>query len=116
MKRKLLLTLSWLGSTVGTALAATGGGGTVNLTPIDPLGQASFTDVANAVTTALVNIAIPIVGVMVLIGGIQLMTAGGSTERIASGRKTITYAVIGFAVVLFAKGVVIIIKQVLGVP
>jgi predicted permease len=59
----------------------------------------------------LANIVAPL---MVLIGGLQLMFAGGNEERIKSGRKTILYAVVGYAIVLLASGLSLIIKDVLG--
>jgi len=50
----------------------------------------------------------------VLIGGFQMITAAGNAEKFSSGRKTILYAAIGFAVVLAAKAVVVLIKNILG--
>jgi hypothetical protein len=51
---------------------------------------------------------------MVLVGGFQLMMAGGDTEKVTRGRKTILYAAVGFAVVLLAKSVALIIQNILG--
>ena len=78
----------------------------------DPLGK-SFIAVATAIGNALTTIAIPIVAIMVIWGGFQIMTAGGSEEKISSGRKTILYAAIGFAVVLLASQIVPLINEIL---
>jgi len=61
--------------------------------------------VANSIIQFLLKIAIPICSIMVLVGGFQMMTAGGDPTKFANGRKTILYAALGFAVVLIATGV-----------
>src|SRR3989338_1559854 len=49
--------------------------------------------------------------VMILIGGFQWMTAGGNEEKVASAKKIISAAVIGFVVVLLAWAIVIFVVQ-----
>jgi hypothetical protein len=51
---------------------------------------------------------------MVLIGGFQIMTAGGNEEKVKEGKSTIKWAVIGYIIILLANGLVLIIKSVLG--
>jgi len=85
---------------------------TITLT--NPLGSQSFTDVVNKVADFLITVSIPIAAIMVLWGGFQMMTAAGDPEKFKSGRQTILYAAIGLAVVLAAKSVVVLIKNVLG--
>jgi len=60
-------------------------------------------------------IAPPIVTLMIFWGAFQILTAAGNPEKITSGRKTITYAVIGYVIILIGWGFVSIIKEVLGV-
>lgn len=64
------------------------------------------------VLSDLLILATPIVAVMVIIGGYQILTAGGEPEKFSRGRKTILYAAVGFAIILMAKGVVFIIQDV----
>ncbi|MEK7174573.1 MAG: hypothetical protein AAB759_02855 [Patescibacteria group bacterium] len=87
---------------------------TGGLTITNPLGDSTFPAVVAAVSEALAQIAIPIVAVMVLYGAFQIMTAGGKPEQVSSGRKTILYAVIGYAVVLLATSVVPLLTEILG--
>lgn len=106
------------GSTGGTGYTGGTGSGGTTLTLINPLackGAApnDLVCVANAITTALLQVSIPIVAIMVLIGGFQILTAGGDPEKFKTGRKTIMYAVIGFAVIFVARGVVSIIQSLL---
>ena len=51
---------------------------------------------------------------MILIGGFQILTARGDPGQITSGRKTITYAVIGFLIILLSKGVALILLEIIG--
>ena len=102
---------------VGIALADGGpigtGGGPITL--LNPLGPQSFAGIVQAILGALFTLSIPIVAIMVMVGGYQILTAVGDEERLKTGRRTITYAVIGFAVILLANGVVSLIRSLLNV-
>ena len=83
----------------------------------DPLGCGGAGDggllcVFTNVLRALRLISIPIVSIMVIVGGFQILTASGEEEKIKTGRRTITWAVVGFAVILIAEGVAGIVKSV----
>ncbi len=54
--------------------------------------------------------------IMMLWGGITILTAGGNKERFDTGRKTLTYAVFGLAIVFVAYLVVKLIGYVLNIP
>ncbi len=75
----------------------------------------TITDCANKIIDLLITIAVPIVAIMVLYGGFQIITAGGNPEKFKNGRNTILYAAIGFVAVLAAKGVVSLIQAIFGV-
>lgn len=60
-------------------------------------------------------IAPPIVALMVLYGAFQILFAGGEPEKFATGRKTILYAAIGYAIIFIASGISLIIKSVLDI-
>ena len=47
-----------------------------------------------------------------IIGAIQLLTAYGSDEKIATGKKTITYAIVGLVIALLSYAIVSIISSV----
>ncbi|HVO28552.1 MAG TPA: pilin [Candidatus Paceibacterota bacterium] len=94
---------------------ASGTGSQTSVSLPNPLGSINnFQAVVAAISNFLVMIAIPLVAVMALIGGFQMITAGGSPEKFANGRKTLMYAAIGFAVVVLASGIVSIIKNLFG--
>ncbi len=101
---------------VHTVLAATttnpGGQGITLQNPLSGCNDLSCP--VNAVAQFLFTIAIPICAIFVLVGGFQMMTAAGDPEKFGKGRKTILYAVIGFAIVLLAGSVAALIKSLLG--
>lgn len=91
------------------------GGGAINLPnplhcPTDP----QITCVAQKIISGLLVITTPIVIIMVLIGAFQILAAGGNPEMVTKGRKTILYAVVGYAIVLVAQGLTFIIREALG--
>lgn len=73
-----------------------------------------FIGIINNILNYLIYISIPILALMILIGGFQILTARDKPEQITSGKKTIQYAVIGFAIILISKGVALIILKVIG--
>jgi hypothetical protein len=102
-------------SMIGTAFAQ-GGAGTVAPTLVNPLGANcnNLTCPLTAVANFLFVIAIPLCGIIILIGGFQMMTAAGDPEKFSKGKKTLLYAVIGFAVILIAGSVATLIKNAFG--
>ncbi len=111
---KILQLVIYLSGLAGFADKAAAQAGNPSITIINPVGTDSFQVVVQKVMSALITIATPIVAIMVLVGGFQILTAGGDPEKFGKGKKTILYAVIGYAVIILADGVVLIIKDILG--
>lgn len=97
----------------GVAWAVESGGGTGFKIP-NPLSCDTLGKCAENIIKDLLLLSVPIVTVMVVIGAYQILTAGGDPEKFKTGRKTIVYAAVGFAVLLLAQGVVYIVQDVLG--
>ena len=81
--------------------------------PLNCDGDCDFVGIIDKLTELLTTLAIPLGTVMIIIGGIQYMTAGGNEERANKAKKTLLYTVIGVAIVLAAKFLVDIIREVL---
>lgn len=128
---KAYLFISLAGVNVGSALAnidgnvPTGGNGdgkntdTATDTAVAITNPLRFDDVGSlikAVGGFLFGLASALLTVMILWGAFQLMTSGGNADRIKTGRSTITWAAIGFAVVLVAGGVGSLVADILGGP
>ena len=79
----------------------------------NPLGAGTtLPGVAAAIAAFLFyDVAVPLSGIMVLVGAFQLITSSGDPEKVTQGRKTITYAAIGFGVALVAGGVATLIQN-----
>lgn len=96
----------------GTTGTGPGGSDPTSVPLPNPLGTNNLVEVVNRIATWLIAVATPIVAVMVIVGAFQMLFAGGNEENFRKGKKTITYSVIGFIIVLLAKGVAAIIKAI----
>jgi hypothetical protein len=59
------------------------------------------------------TIAIPIVVILVIYGGFQIMTAGGNPQKFEDGKKTLLYTGIGLAVILLAETIAAVIRGII---
>ncbi|GEM_PF-4661418 len=57
--------------------------------------------------------SIAVLPAMIIWGAYQLLTAGGNSDAVTSARHTITWAVVGYALLLISKGIEFIIRDVL---
>ncbi len=80
-----------------------------------PLEYDEIEDIVGAVIDFVFVLSIAVAPVVVLVGAFNIMTAGGNPEKVKKGTQIILYAAIGFGVILFAKGIISVIKHVLGV-
>lgn len=72
----------------------------------------TLAQIAQNALNYLLGIAGTLCMVMLVVGGIFYITSGGNEERIETGKKTITYAIIGLAVILLS---LVIVRAVAGV-
>ncbi|OGY60390.1 MAG: hypothetical protein A3B23_01770 [Candidatus Colwellbacteria bacterium RIFCSPLOWO2_01_FULL_48_10] len=79
----------------------------------NPIGSNTFEELLNQVVDFAIILAVPIVTIMVLWGAFLILTAMGEESKYEKGRDSIKYAVIGFVAVLLAKGVALIIYELL---
>jgi hypothetical protein len=82
----------------------------------NPLKYDNVNDIINAIASLLATIAIPLSILIIIWGGIQIMvgtTTGEKESKVVQGKKTITWAVIGFAIVTLAKFLVGLVTEIL---
>jgi predicted small integral membrane protein len=79
----------------------------------NPLKSTSIIEIINNVLNWLIIYSIPILAIMILIGGFQILTAREDPGKVANGRKTIMYAVVGFTIILISKGVALILINII---
>jgi hypothetical protein len=67
----------------------------------------------------LLRVVLPLAGlavaVMILVGGFQLITAGGEKEGISKAKDTFTYAIFGLALAIIAWFILLFVKDFTGV-
>ncbi len=82
----------------------------------NPLGEnTTFEGLIGTLIEWLIKIGAPILVIFIIWGGFQILTAGDNENKYKSGKNTIMYAVIGYAIILLAGGLISVIKEFLGV-
>ena len=81
----------------------------------NPLGTESIAELLNRIAGWLFTLSIPLSAIMIIIGAFQIMFAGGNEEKIKTGKHTIVYTVVGFAIILSISGIVLVIKELFGI-
>jgi len=76
----------------------------------NPLAIDSISELINRVINFLFTISLALFPLLVLIGAIMRMTAGGKAEQIKKSNNIILWSAIGFAVLLLSKAILSIIK------
>lgn len=83
--------------------------------PQNPLKFNSIGDLINYVADALLILGLPIATIMILYAAFLFITSGGDEDKVKKAKQAITYAIIGIAVLLVAKGVALVLKDLFGV-
>ncbi|MBI4160126.1 hypothetical protein HY504_03085 [Candidatus Wolfebacteria bacterium] len=99
------------------AYAATPGqGGDIRTGPLtlqNPLGDRTIIQIINDILDFLIYLSVPLLALMILVGGFQILMARESAEKVKNGFNTIKYATIGFVVILISKGIALVILNIL---
>lgn len=80
----------------------------------NPLKSNDISELINRIVNWLLVIGAPILALMIIIGAFQILTAAGNAEQVTLGRKTITYAVVGYILLLISTGITKIIADLFG--
>ena len=108
-----LVLLFFLVSYRGVALADGEGGPEISLP--NPLGETeTIPQLLEQIVRFLRDIASPIVAIVVIYGAFQILFAAGDPEKFATGKKTILYAVVGYAIIWIGWGIAKIIEDFIG--
>jgi hypothetical protein len=87
-------------------------GPTVGL--INPLFCQDIPCVINAIINFTFYLGITIFTLMIIIGGIMYITSAGDPQKVSTAKRLLFWAVVGLAIILLAKGLISVIKNVLG--
>lgn len=80
----------------------------------NPLGTGTtFTTLLDRVLTFLLEAGGIITTIMIIIGAFQMLFAGGDPEKVITGRRTIIYTAVAYGILVVAKGISLVIKDIL---
>ena len=80
-----------------------------------PFGAVTFDEMINRILSWLWPLSGAIAVLMILVGAYYLVLSGGSPEKIATGKKIIIYALIGFAIITISNGIISLVRLILGI-
>lgn len=81
---------------------------------INPLKHDNVQDLINAIIDLIIDLAIWIFPIVIIIAGFSFITAAGDPAKIESAKKIITWAAIGFLIVLSARAIVALFEYIMG--
>ncbi len=67
-----------------------------------------------AIITVLLNILLAVAVLAIIFGGYLYITSAGNEEQAKKGRKTLLYAIIGLAVIIMSRAIVVTVYSELG--
>jgi len=79
----------------------------------NPLTSENLEDLINGIINFIFNISLVLAPMMIIVGAFYLVTAAGNPNQVETGKKVILYALIGFLVILLAKGLATLIISIL---
>ena len=80
----------------------------------NPIEKESIAEVITGIVGWVYKIALIVAPLMIILGGFYLVTAAGDPERVNTGKKIITWTIVGIVVVLLATSVKVVIESLLG--
>ena len=81
----------------------------------NPIEATTTAELVDNIADFIFKIAVVIVPLIILIGTFFIVTSAGDPKKIDQGKRLIIWAIIGFAIILFSKGIVVMIRQILGI-
>jgi len=100
------------GSTPSSCGCGSSGGGIIKF--CNPLKFCSFEDLVNNIIGFIFTIGVILAPLMYLIAGFYIVTAAGDVQKVTTGKSIILYTTIGLGILLFARGLIAVIKSVIG--
>ena len=79
----------------------------------NPLGTESLTDLLENVYNYVVDFAIAIASIVIVWAGYLFLSSEGDKEKIEKAKRLLSWAVVGLVVCILAKGIALVIKNIL---
>ena len=84
-----------------------------NIVVCNPTHYKSILDVIAAIANLIFWIAVAIVPLMVIIGSIMFLTAGGDSMKVAKAKSLLFWAMVGLGILLLSKAIAALIEGIL---
>lgn len=81
----------------------------------NPLKWDNIEDLVYAIIDFIFAVATALVPLMIVIAAFYFVTSAGNPQQITTAKKIILYTVIGYAIILLSKGLILVLKEILGV-
>lgn len=87
----------------------------VNFAIPNPSRFNSLEDIISAAASLIQPLLIITFGAMIIVGAFLILSSQGQEEKIENGKKTITAAIIGFAIAVLAPTLVTLVSDLIGI-
>lgn len=81
----------------------------------NPLEYCTLGDFIYAITDFIFWVATALAPLMIVIAAFYFVTSAGNPNQIATAKRIILYTLIGYTIILLSKGLITVIKGILGV-
>ena len=78
----------------------------------NPLRANTFEQLLNSIVDFLFYLSLGLVPLMIVIAGFYFITAQGDPAKIETGKTLLKWAIIGFIIVICAKGIIQLLQQI----
>jgi hypothetical protein len=85
-----------------------------NICLCSPLSSLTLEDLLENIISYIFVFATVITPLLIIIAGFYFVTSGGDLEKVNKAKRIIFYTLLGYAIVLFSRGLVSILKGILG--
>jgi len=81
----------------------------------NPVAAGKLEDLIGKIVDFIFSVSLLVAPLMIIVGAFYFVTAAGNPSQIETGKRLVLYALIGFIIILLAKGLVAVIGDILGV-
>ncbi|MFH1894509.1 MAG: hypothetical protein ABH813_01235, partial [Patescibacteria group bacterium] len=68
----------------------------------------------NGLINFIFTLGVILAPLMYIVAGFYFVTAGGDSQRVTTGKQIALYTTIGLGIILFARGLIAVLKTIIG--
>jgi len=81
---------------------------------VNPLEAESFEELIENLIDFIFWAAVAIAPIMIIVAGVYFLTSAGNPDKVRTAKSIIFWTIVGFAIVLLAKGIISMVREVIG--